>query len=94
MLVVLLILIPLLFGLGAFFVKSEGLVKTVALLSSIITMGIALFALRYANNSEQLVYSKTWLGAMGANFSFAVDGIGRITTLLNAISFPIIFIAT
>jgi NADH-quinone oxidoreductase subunit M len=94
MLLVLLILIPLIAGIGAFFVPQPGQVKSLAFVSSLAALAVMLYALSLPATSSQLAYSRIWLGSLNSNFSLAVDGVGKITTLLTAISFPIIFLAT
>jgi len=91
-----LIFFPLVAGLIAFSLKKDGAVKSWALLSSIITLGVSMLSLYYANNKalSGLTFNYEWLKYIGASFSVSLDGMGRILTLLTAISFPIIFVAT
>ena len=91
-----LIFFPLLAGLITFLFKKDAAVKTWALLSSIITLCISAFSICYANNKalSGLTFNYEWLKYIGASFSVSLDGMGRLLTLLTAISFPIIFIAT
>ncbi len=35
-----------------------------------------------------------WMGALGSSFSVKLDGMGQLLCLLNAVAFPLIFIAT
>jgi NADH-quinone oxidoreductase subunit M len=91
-----LIFFPLLAGLVTFLFKKDANVKSWALFSSIITLCISLFSLYYANNKalSGLVFNYEWMKHIGASFSVSLDGMGRMLTLLTAISFPIIFVAT
>ena len=91
-----LIFFPLLAGLIAFFLKKDATVKSWALFSSIITLCVSLGSLYYANNKalSGLTFNYEWLKYIGASFSVSLDGMGRILTLLTAVSFPIIFVAT
>lgn len=91
-----LIFFPLLAGLITFLLKKDAAVKYWALISSFITLGISAFSLCYADNKalSGLAFNYEWLKHIGASFSVALDGVGRLLTLLTAISFPIIFIAT
>ena len=91
-----LIFFPLVAGIIAFLLKKDAAVKTWALLSSIITMCVSLLSIYYANNKalSGLAFNYEWLKYIGASFSVSLDGMGRILTLLSAISFPIIFVAT
>jgi NADH-quinone oxidoreductase subunit M len=92
----LLIFIPVLAGLVAFFIKTEAGAKAWSLLAAFATLGVSIMSLVYSKNNELsgLTYSYEWLKYAGASFSVALDGVGRLLTLLTAVSFPIIFIAT
>jgi NADH-quinone oxidoreductase subunit M len=92
----LLIFFPLITGLLAFFIKNERTVKSWALFSSIVTLGISLAGVYYSKNNalSGYTYNYEWMKYMGASFSVILDGTGRILTLLTGIAFPIIFIAT
>lgn len=92
----LLIFIPVLAGLVAFFIKTEAGAKAWSLLAAFATLGVSILSLVYSKNNELsgLTYSYEWLKYLGASFSVALDGVGRLLTLLTAVSFPIIFIAT
>jgi NADH-quinone oxidoreductase subunit M len=94
MLVLLFILIPLFAGLGILFTRNSSQAKAASLIASLLLLIIALYAIYLPSNHEQLNYSRIWLGSLNSNFSLALDGIGKITTLLTAVSFPIIFLAT
>ncbi len=93
MISVLLIFIPVVSGLISFFLKGGNAAKAWALVSSIITLVIALGSLCSAQHN-QLSYDVSWLPGLGAHFSLALDGMGKMLTLLTAISFPVVFIAT
>jgi len=88
------ILIPLLTGLLVFAIKSPLLVKQVTLYSSVVLAGLVLFACTQPLSSHYLHHHAGWLASLNANFDLALDGPGKITTLLTAVSFPIIFLAT
>ena len=92
----LLIFIPLIAGLATFFLKSEKAAKSFSLFAGIITLGISFASLYYANNNDLsgTGYSYEWLKYIGASFSVGLDGMGRMLTLLTALAFPIIFVAT
>jgi NADH-quinone oxidoreductase subunit M len=92
MIPVLLILIPLLTGLATFFVKETKLVKNWALLSSIITLVVALIAV-FCSSANQLAYDAAWLPDLGSRFTLMTDGMGKMLCLLTGISFPVIFAA-
>lgn len=94
MIPVLLILIPFLSGLITFFLKNERTIKSWALLSSIATLIVSLFSLGMLPGNSQLSYDTQWLPMLGSRFSVSLDGMGKMITLLTAISFPVIFAAT
>ena len=91
-----LIFFPLLAGLITFLFKKDATAKTWALFSSIIILCISLASIYYASNKalSGLTFNYEWLKYIGASFSVSLDGMGRILTLLTAISFPVIFVAT
>lgn len=93
----LLIWFPLLAGLVAFIIRNEKTVKTWAVLSSLITLGISVTSLLYADNTKHFYLNNVsyfWLKYLGSNFSVGLDGMGHMLTALTAIAFPLIFIAT
>ena len=94
MIPVLVILIPLISGLITFFLKNEKTVKSWALLSSIATLIVSLFSLGMLPGNSQLSYDTQWLPLLGSRFSVLLDGMGKMITLLTALSFPVIFAAT
>lgn len=92
----LLIFFPLLAGLLTFFIKKESGARTWSLMASIITLGISILSLVFAKRDDLsgLTFNYEWMKYIGASFSVQLDGVGRLLTLLTAISFPVIFIAT
>ena len=91
---VLLILIPLLTGLAAFFMKNEKSVRSWALLSSILTMVVSILGLTLLKEEKYLQHQSDWLPALGSSFSVKLDGMGQLLCLLNAVAYPLILIAT
>ena len=89
--VVLLILIPLVSGLIAFFLKEEKAIRGWSLFSSIVTLLVALYAV---STNQQLSYDAAWLPTLGSRFSVGLDGMSKMLTLLTAISLPVVFIST
>jgi NADH-quinone oxidoreductase subunit M len=88
---------PLLAGLVAFMIRKEKTVKAWAVLSSLLTLGIAVTSLFYMDGSKYLHLNNVsylWLKNIGSNFALGLDGMSRILTILTAVSFPVIFIAT
>ena len=90
---VLLILIPLVTGLVSFFLKEGKSNKTFALLSSVITFLVAITGIYFLPEAN-LSFDTAWLPSLGSRFSLMTDGMGKMLTLLTALSFPIIFLAT
>jgi len=93
MIPVLLILVPLLTGLAGFFLKDARTAKSWALLSSIVSLVIALAGTCFYPK-HQLAFDAAWLPALGSRISLHIDGMGKMLTLLTAVSFPLIFGAT
>jgi NADH-quinone oxidoreductase subunit M len=93
----LLLWLPLVTGLAAFFIKQPKTVKAWALFSSLLTLVISIFSLYYADNTKYFSYnyvSYVWLQYIGSSFSVGLDGMGHMLTFLTAVSFPMIFAAT
>ena len=93
MIPVLLILIPLVTGLLSFFLKEAKVAKGFALLSSVITLAVALVGI-FSLPAKELAFDAAWLPDLGSRFSLLTDGMGKMLCLLTAVSFPIIFAAT
>ncbi len=94
MIPVLLIVIPLVTGLVGFLIKNENNAKSWALVSSLATLVVSLWGLSVAKTSPVLHASVEWLPDLGSRFAVGLDGLSQILTLLTAVSFPLIFIAT
>lgn len=94
MIAVLLILIPLLAGLIAFFFKNERSARSWALFSSLVTLAVSLLGLTILKDEKYLAHQSEWMGALNSSFSIKLDGLGQVLCLLNAIAFPVIFIST
>jgi NADH-quinone oxidoreductase subunit M len=94
MLVSLFILIPVLSGLALFALKQPVQARGLAFASSLATLAAVVYALTLPNGNTALAVSKPWLSSINASYSLAVDGIGKITTLLTAVGFPLIYLAT
>jgi NADH-quinone oxidoreductase subunit M len=94
MIPVLLIVIPLLSGLAAFFIKQEKSVKTWAVFSTVITLAVSLLGLTVMKKATDLHTDVEWLPLLGSRFTVGLDGMGQILCLLTAVAFPMIFLAT
>src|ERR1700756_3088317 len=81
-------------GVAGFFLKSARAARSWALFSSLITLAVALWGLSVEKDSTLLRASVEWLPDLGSRFSVRLDGLSTILSLLVAVSFPIIFIAT
>ena len=92
MIPVLLIVIPLVTGLLSFFIKEERSAKALALFSSVITLIVSLMSLSQTGRS--ISFDTAWLPMLGSRFSVSLDGMGKVLTLLTAVSFPLIFAST
>lgn len=94
MIAVLLIIVPLLTGLIAFFIKDAKSVRSWVLFSSLVTLAVSLLGLTFFKDAKYLAQQYEWMGAVNSSFSVRLDGLGQILCLLNAVAFPVIFIAT
>jgi NADH-quinone oxidoreductase subunit M len=94
MIALLLILVPLISGIAAFFLKKGNGAKSWALFSSIITLVVSLLGLTVLNKTELLTFQAEWLTGLGSSFSIRLDGMGQMLCLLTGISFPLIFVST
>ena len=63
------------------------------LFASIITLAISILGLCYFNDEKYLQYQCEWLPSLGASFSLKMDGVSQLLCLLNAVAYPIVFIA-
>lgn len=94
MIAVLLILIPLLTGLIAFFIKNENAVRGWTLFSSLLTLAVSVLGIAVLKDEKYLQQQCEWLPALGSSFYVKLDGMGQILCLLNAVAYPVIFLAT
>jgi NADH-quinone oxidoreductase subunit M len=94
MVVLLLILIPLLGGLVAFFLKSDAVARGWALLVSLATLAVAIAGLTVAKTPDNLHFSASWMGSLGSSFSVQLDGMSQVLCLLTAVCYPLILLAT
>lgn len=90
------IILPLLAGILCFLLKSENAAKLTALFGSIAVLVIVVVSLLFTGKEfvNYNAVSYVWLKYIGATYYVSLDGAGRILTLLTAVCFPIIFIAT
>ncbi|MGN6802512.1 MAG: complex I subunit 4 family protein [Ginsengibacter sp.] len=96
----LLIWIPFVTGLIAFFISSSKGVKTFAIISSLATLAVSIISLFYtdvAHHPEYFYYnnvSYVWMPYIGSSFSVGLDGMGYLLTFLTSLAFPLIFLVT
>lgn len=94
MIAVLLILIPLLTGLAAFFFRNEKAVRSWALFSSLLTLAVSILGLTVFKEAKYLSHEYEWMQGLGSSFSVGLDGMGQVLCLLTAVAYPIIFLST
>jgi NADH-quinone oxidoreductase subunit M len=94
MIVLFLFLIPLIGGLLSFFLKNDRAAKGWALLISLATLFLSIAGNTFMKDAGQLAYSTEWMGNLGSSFSLKLDGLSQILTLLTAVAYPIILLAT
>jgi NADH-quinone oxidoreductase subunit M len=94
MIVLLLFVIPLIGGLVSFFIKDGKAVRSWALLVSLAVLGLSVIANTTPESAASLRFSAPWLGSLGSSFSMRLDGLSQILTLLTAVAYPIILVAT
>jgi NADH-quinone oxidoreductase subunit M len=94
MIPVLLIFVPLVMGLLGFFFRTEAAARAWALISSLITLVVALIGVGLPKGSSFASANCAWLPDLGSRFSVGLDGLSLILSLLTAVCFPLIFVAT
>jgi NADH-quinone oxidoreductase subunit M len=94
MIPVLLIVVPLVSGLAAFFFKNGNAVRSWVLFSSLITLVVSILGLTVLKNDSYLQYHANWMSSINSSFSVKLDGMGQILCLLTSVSFPLVFIST
>lgn len=65
-----------------------------SLLVSLIVLFFSVASNTSMNSVSQLNFSAPWMGSVGSTFSLKLDGLSQILTLLTAIAYPVILIAT
>lgn len=92
MIPVLLLIIPLISGLAAFFIRNGNGAKMLALLASIAALIVSILGL--TAQPQLLAVDCSWLPMIGSRFTLQLDGMGKLLALLTTIAFPVIFIST
>lgn len=94
MIVLLLFLVPLIGGLLSFFIKNDKAIRGWSLLVSLGVLFLSIASNTFLKSADQLNFHAQWMGNLGSSFSLKLDGLSQILTLLTAISYPVILIAT
>ena len=94
MIVLLLFLVPLIGGLLSFFIKNDKAVRGWSLVVSLVALFLSIASNTFLKSADQLNFHAQWMGSLGSSFSLKLDGLSQILTLLTAISYPVILIAT
>ena len=94
MVVLFLFLIPLIGGLLSFFLKNDRIVRSWALLISLVTLFISIAGNTFMTSANQLSFTTQWMGSLGSSFSIKLDGLSQILCLLTAVAYPIILLST
>lgn len=94
MMAILLILFPLLAGFGAFFLKDGKAARSVSLLVSLLTLAVSLLGLTLYKEQSLAGFDAPWIPALGSRFTLRLDGFSQLLVLLNAIAYPLVFLAT
>ncbi len=91
MLTLALVVIPALFAL-LILVMGSGMARQLSLFAGIaqLVCAVAAFFLLRNGQTDLLTFSESWVGPMGLEFSFALDGISMVLVLLTAVSTPLI----
>ncbi|MFL5810391.1 MAG: NADH-quinone oxidoreductase subunit M, partial [Flavisolibacter sp.] len=78
MVVLFLFLIPLIGGLLSFFLKNDRIVRSWALLISLVTLFISIAGNTFMTSANQLSFTTQWMGSLGSSFSIKLDGLSQI----------------
>ncbi len=92
----LLIWIPLLAGLLCFITPDKQARRTAGLFS-LVVLAVSVTTLFFSDAARYLNWNNVnyiWLKHIGANYYIGLDGMGRLMTLLTALSFPLIILSS
>jgi NADH-quinone oxidoreductase subunit M len=89
---VILLLIPFLSGLMLFGVRDGRLAQQLALVSTALTLLVAVIGIQYY--PQALSLDRVWLSALNSHFHVQIDGMGKLLVLLTTIGFPLILVST
>jgi NADH-quinone oxidoreductase subunit M len=57
-------------------------------------MSVSILGLTLMKDGKYLQHQSEWMPALGSSFSIKLDGVGQLLCLLNAVAFPLVFLAT
>lgn len=88
MAVLLLLLVPIFFGILLFIrQRDENISSRLTLLSSTLVLGISILTVSPWGQPESLFFTAPWLSMLGSSFTLRMDGMGALLTLLNACAY-------
>ena len=93
MIVALLLLIPFITALALMFLRPTQQAKNVALISTLASLGVVLFAWSAYTGGTVIHYNMDWVPAWGLRFVMGYDGVGLLMLILTAVVFPFIIAA-
>ena len=96
MLTFLMILVPFAFSLIVFFLKDKGLIRKLALASSLISLVICIYGAFIFDKSLQYNFYMNWqwISSLGVNLEFGLDGIGFLLVMLVSFLLPLIILSS
>lgn len=94
MIALLLILIPVVSGVVAFFMHERKMARNWSVFSCFLTLICLIALLGNLVPASNTSFTKDWLPFMGSSFSLQMTGLVKMLVLLNAIIYPVVFIAT
>ena len=94
MIALLLILVPLISGIAAFFFKDEKQSKAWSLVIAFASLAVMSFSLLSADNTAGKTFSAEWLPQLGSSFALQMDGLSTVLCLLTGLAYPLIFVST
>jgi len=94
MIALLLILVPLIGGFVTFFIKDERAARAWGFFAAIVTLIISLSGLYFLRDDKYLQFDTEWLTGLDSRFTLKMDGMAQLLCLLNAVAYPIVWLAT
>ncbi|HYK44597.1 MAG TPA: proton-conducting transporter membrane subunit, partial [Parafilimonas sp.] len=93
MIALLLILVPVLGGIAAFFINNLRTVRLFSIFVALVTLAVSIAGI-FSSQTTQLLYDVPWLSEFNSRFTIGLDGLSKILSLLNAISLVVIIAST